>query len=503
MNKKKKLSFPSAFSVLFIVLILAAMLTYLVPAGAYSKLSYNGDDKTFHVQKPDGSEDVLPGTQETLDTLKVKINVAKFEDGSVYKPVAIPGTYEKVESSPQGFLEVLKSPIQGVYDTIDIIMFVFILGGMIGVINHTGAFDAGIAALSRATKGKEFILIIVVSSLIALGGTTFGMAEETIALYPILIPIFLATGYDAIVCIAAIYMGSSVGTMFSTVNPFATVIASNAAGITFTEGLNIRLIGLVLSMIITLAYIIRYAQKVKKDPSLSLVADQKQEIEERFLKNYDPNSAPAFNIRRIAMLVIFFGSFVWMVIGVSKLGWWFEEMTALFLGASLLIGFISGLSEKTFVDKFVAGAADLIGVALIIGVARAINGIMDAGMISDTILYYSSGVVTGMNGGIFSIVMMLVFSLLGFFIPSSSGLAVLSMPIMAPLADTVGLPRDIIVSAYIYGQGLMAFITPTGLILATLAMVDVTYDKWIKFIMPLMGLIGAFAAAMLVIQAAL
>lgn len=261
------------------------------------------------------------------------------------------------------------------------------------------------------------------------------------------------------------------------------------------------MVGLVLSMIITLVYIIRYAQKVKKNPELSIIADQKQEIEERFLKHYDPANAPTFNWRRVTMLVIFFGTFVWMVIGVSKLGWWFEEMTALFLGASILIGFLSGLSEKEFVDKFVAGAGDLIGVALIIGVARAVNGIMDAGLISDTILYYASGAVQGMNGGVFSVVMMLVFSVLGFFIPSSSGLAVLSMPIMAPLADTVGLPRDVIVSAYIYGQGLMAFITPTGLILATLAMVDVTYDKWLRFIMPLMGIIGAFAAVMLVIQA--
>lgn len=501
MSKKKKISFPSAFSVLFIVLILAAMLTYFVPAGSYSKLAWNGDDNSFTMTKADGSEEVLPGTQATLDQLNVKIDVKKFEDGSVYKPVAIPGTYEQVESSPQGFIEVLKSPITGVYDTIDIIMFVFVLGGLIGVINHTGAFDAGIAALSRATKGKEFILIIVISSLIALGGTTFGMAEETIALYPILIPIFLATGYDAIVCIAAIYMGSSIGTMFSTVNPFATVIASNAAGITFTEGLNLRLIGLVLAMVITLAYIIRYAQKVKKDPSLSLVADQKHEIEERFLKNYDPANAPAFNWRRVLMLIMFFGAFVWMVIGVSKLGWWFEEMTALFLGVSIAIAFVSGLPEKEFVNKFVAGAGDLIGVALIIGVARAVNGVMEAGMISDTILYYASGAVNGMNGGVFSVVMMLVFSVLGFFIPSSSGLAVLSMPIMAPLADTVGLQRDIIVSAYTYGQGLMAFITPTGLILATLEMVDVTYDRWIKFIMPLMGMIGLFAAAMLLVQA--
>lgn len=503
MSKKKKISFPSAFSVLFIVLILAAMLTYFVPAGSYSKLAWNSDESTFVITAADGSEEVMPGTQATLDQLNVKIDVEKFEDGSVNKPVAIPNTYQQVKSSPQGFIEVLKSPIKGVYDTIDIIMFVFVLGGLIGVINHTGAFDAGIAALSRATKGKEFILIIVISSLIALGGTTFGMAEETIALYPILIPIFLATGYDAIVCIAAIYMGSSIGTMFSTVNPFATVIASNSAGITFTEGLTVRMVGLVLAMIITLVYIIRYAQKIKKDPSLSLVADQKQEIEERFLKNYDPANAPAFNWRKVLMLIMFFGAFVWMVIGVSKLDWWFEEMTALFLGVSVAIAFVSGLPEKEFINKFVAGAGDLIGVALIIGVARAVNGVMDAGMISDTILYYASGAVNGMNGGLFSVVMMLVFSVLGFFIPSSSGLAVLSMPIMAPLADTVGLQRDIIVSAYTYGQGLMAFITPTGLILATLEMVDVTYDRWLKFIMPLMGIIAVFAAVMLLIQAAL
>lgn len=176
-------------------------------------------------------------------------------------------------------------------------------------------------------------------------------------------------------------------------------------------------------------------------------------------------------------------------------------MTALFLVVGIIIGIFSGLGEKAAVGQFVTGASELVGVGLTIGVARAVNLIMDNGLISDSILHYMTNIVEGMNAGLFSIIMLLVFAILGFFIPSTSGLAVLSMPIMAPLADTVGIPREVVVSAYQYGQGLMAFITPTGLILVTLSMVDVTYDKWLKFIMPLMGIIGVFSAIMLTIQA--
>lgn len=501
MNKKKR-SFPTAFTVLFIVLIFAAVLTWLVPSGSYSKLKYDTTGKVFTIIKPDKSEEALPGTQETLDKLGIKVGVEKFEDGSIFKPVAIPGTYEKVESNPQGFLEVIKAPIEAMTDTIDIIMFIFIIGGVIGVLNATGAFDAGIGSLSRATKGKEFLLIVIVTVLITLGGTTFGLAEETIAFYPILVPIFMAAGYDAIVCIAAIYMGSSIGTMFSTVNPFSAVIASNAAGISFTEGLGIRTIGLVVATVITIIYIVNYGKKIKKDPTKSLIYNQKEEISEKFLKGYNVENVPEFTFRRKLMLIIFALTFIVMIWGVSTQEWWFTDMTALFLVVGVILGFISGMGEKEFVNKFIAGAGDLIGVALITGVARAINLIMDNGLISDSILYYSSNAVAGMNSSIFMIVMLLIFIILGFFIPSSSGLAVLSMPIMAPLADAVGLPRDVIVSAYQYGQGLIAFITPTGLVLATLAMVDVTYDKWLKFIMPLLGYIGVFSAVMLLIQAA-
>lgn len=499
-NKKKKVGFPTAFTVLFIVLILAALLTYIVPAGLYSKLQYDGEQNLFVIEDHRGELTTLPATQETLNSLNIRMDVGKFIDGSIRKPIAIPDTYETIEQSPQGLLSVIMSPIEGVMDTVDIMVFVLILGGIIGLINKTGTFDAGIAALSRKTKGREFLLVIFVSLLIALGGTTFGLAEETIALYPILMPIFLASGYDAIVCIAAIYMGSSIGTMFSTTNPFSVVIASNAAGISFNEGLTFRIISLILAMVITLIYIYRYGKKVKENPKNSIIYEDMDRIEERFLKDYDPENVIPFNWRRILILLVFLAAFPIMIWGVSTGVWWFPEMSGLFLTVAIIIIFLSGLPEKEAVNTFLEGAADLIGVVLIIGVARAINIVMDKGMISDTLLFYSSSIIQNMNAGLFAAVQMILFSLLGFFVPSSSGLATLSMPIMAPLADTVGISRAVVVTAYNWGQGWMAFITPTGLILATLEMVDVTYNKWLKFILPLMGIIGVFAILMLVVE---
>ncbi|MGN0405834.1 MAG: YfcC family protein [Bariatricus sp.] len=495
--KKKKLSFPTAITVLFIVLIFACVLTAVVPAGLYSKLKYNADSDLFEITAPDGSVTEMEPTQESLDELGVTGNLNKFLDGSISKPIAVPGTYERVEQRPQGPIEILLAPIIGVYDTIDIILFVFILGGCIGVLNYMGAFNASIAVLSKTTKGKEYILIILITVIIAAGGTTFGLGEETIALYPILVPVFLAAGYDVMVCIAAIYMGSSIGTMFAIINPFSVGNASNAAGISLTEGMGFRSVGLVIGVIITLIYIMRYAKKVKEDPTKSICYDQ---YEYHMQKFGHQGEVPEFTGKMKISLTVFGASFVILVWGIVSRGWWFEMMTALFLGCAIILAFTSGIGEKNFMDQFIGGAADLMSVALVIGVARGINIILENGMVSDTILEFFSGAISGMNRIVFIILMMIVFIILGFFISSSSGLAVLSIPIMAPLADTVGVSRAVIISAYIYGSGLISFIAPTGLILASLAMVDVTYDKWLKFIMPLMGISAGFSAIMLIAQ---
>lgn len=425
-----------------------------------------------------------------METLNIKIPLEKFTNGDIYKAINIPNTYNQLESKPQGVFEFIKSPIRGIIEAADIIFLVLIIGGLIGIINSTGAFDAGIGWLAKALKGKEFILIILVTTLIAFGGTTFGLAEETIAFFPILIPVFLAAKYDALVGIACIFLGSSIGTMCSTINPFSTIIASDAAGINWTTGLVGRVIMLGLSLTICIAYIMRYAKRVKADPTKSIIYDQKQQIEDLF--GNSNKTEVKFTTRLRLALFVFAACFIIMIVGVSMLDWWFIEMTSTFLVGAILIGIISQIKESDFVDTFVRGASDLLGVALIIGIARGVTVIMSDGLISDTMLYYASDMTTGMHKGVFASVMTMIYGGLSFFIPSSSGMAVLTMPIMAPLADTVGVGRDIVVNAYQYGLGLFYFINPTGLILASLAVVKVGFNKWLKFIMPLMIIMTVF-----------
>ncbi|MBK5254093.1 MAG: YfcC family protein [Peptostreptococcaceae bacterium] len=495
---KKKRAFPSAYTVLFIILILAALVTWVSETGAYSKMVYNVDSDMFEVTDSSGEVEEMPATQESLDKLDINANLDKFLDESIYKPVAVPGTYEEIESNPQGIAEIIMAPINGVYETIDIALFVFIIGGMIGLLNYTGTFAAGLGSLSKATKGKEHLLIILVTFLVALGGTTFGMCEETIAFYPVIIPIFVIAGYDALVGIAAVYVGSQIGCMASTVNPFSVVIASNAAGVNFMEGFGLRVVALIIGTIIVTIYILRYAKKVKADPSKSYILESKEYIEHKFCSTEE---APALTGRGKIALLLFFATFVIMVYGVTQLDWWFGEMAALFLVSAIIIGIVLGLSEREIASGFIDGASEMMGVALVVGVARAVNLVLDAGLVSDALLHAMTGWVDGMSPSVFIILMFFIFIILGFFINSTSGLAVLSIPIMAPLADAAGMPRETVITAYIFGQGMMSFITPTGLILVVLELVHVNYDKYLKFMMPLFGILCVFAIVMLLIEA--
>jgi uncharacterized ion transporter superfamily protein YfcC len=226
----KKIKFPSAQTILLLIAVLVTLLTWIVPAGKYDQLSYDKTTQTFSIKSGETSKTVA-GTTKTLDSLGIKIPLEKFSSGDIWKPINIPNTYKEVEAKPQGFFDLVKSPIKGIIAGADIIFLVLFIGGLIGLMNETGAFDAGISWLAKALKGKEYILIILVTALVSVGGTTFGLAEETIAFYPILIPVFLAAKYDAMVALASIYVGSSIGTMCSTTNPFSAIIASDAAKI--------------------------------------------------------------------------------------------------------------------------------------------------------------------------------------------------------------------------------------------------------------------------------
>lgn len=492
----KKLKFPTAHTILLFIGIITAILTWIIPAGKFDTLSYNNVDNVFIKISEEKSVE-LPATQETLNSLGVNIPLEKFISGDIGKPIGIPNTYKKLESKPQGLTNFILAPLKGIMQVSDIMLFVLIIGGLIGIVNFTGAFEAGISWLSKKLEGKEYILIIVVTTAIAIGGTTFGMAEETMAFFPILIPVFLAAKYDAIVPVACIFIGSAIGSMFSTVNPFATIIASDAAGINWTTGITGRILMLIGGLTICVFYILRYAKRVLIDPTKSLIYSQKEEIESLF---------PVFSktikltARLKLILLVFMVCFIVMVYGVSKLDWWFLEMTSVFFVGAVFIGFIAKINEEVFVDTFIKGANQLLGVTFIIGVARGIAILMEDGLISDTLLFYASNVTDDMNKGIFINSMFLIYNGLSFFISSSSGMAVLTMPIMAPLADGVDLGREFVVNAYQYGMGLFYFINPTGLILASLAMAKIGFDKWIKFVIPLVIILLVYTMVFLTIS---
>ena len=463
--------FPTAYTILFALIILVAGLTWIIPAGRFDRV----------------------------------------ENEAVGREVAVAGTYKTVEANPQGFIDILLAPTAGFYDpdsyaanAIDVSLFVLFLGGFLGVVNATGSIDTGIRAAMRRLKGREVWMIPILMGLFALGGTTYGMAEETLAFYPLLIPAMLVAGFDTMTAVAVILIGAGIGTLGSTINPFATVIASNAAGVAFTEGMVIRFVLLIGGLAICIAYVSRYALRVKADPARSVVAAQADSNRQAFLAGGDGTGQDRLSRTQSIILVLFAATFVALIWGVSSQGWWMAQMGALFLGMAILVGVVGRLGEKRLTATFVDGARDLLGVALIIGLARGIVVIMEQGLIADTILNAAAGALSGLSEVVFINLMFWIEVAMSFLVPSSSGLAVLSMPIMAPLADFAGVTRDLVVTAYQSASGLVNLITPTSaVVIGALAIGRVSYDRWIVFIWPLLLILTIFISVVLSIAAIL
>ena len=461
--------FPTAYTILFLLIILIAALTWIIPAGQYER--------------------------------------AMNEE--IGREVAVPGTYETVEPNPQGFVDVMLAPTAGFYDpdsyaanAIDVALFVLFLGGFLGAMNATGAIDTGIRSVMHHLEGHEIWMIPILMTLFALGGTTYGMAEETLAFYAILIPVMISAGYDAVTGVAVILIGAGIGVLGSTINPFATVIASNAANIPFTDGIVLRFVLLVGGLIICAAYVMRYARRVKADPSRSVVARQKDAHRKLFLQGHDELEDFELTRTQQIALAIFALTFIVMIWGVSTQDWWMARMGSLFFGSAIVIGIVARLGEKKLTSSFVDGARDLLGVALVVGLARGIVVIMEQGMIADTILHSAETTLGGLPQLAFINLMFWIEVGMSFFVPSSSGLAVLSMPILAPLADFAGVGRDLVVTAYQSANGLVNLINPTfAVVVGGLAIGRVSYDRWLAFIWPLLLILTVFITAVISIGA--
>ncbi|MTI03675.1 YfcC family protein [Roseibium sp. RKSG952] len=474
-----KFKFPTAFTILFILIAVVAILTWVIPAGEYER----------QMNEALGSE------------------------------APVPGTYHEVEPNPQGLASVILAPIAGMYDpgllgssssaAIDVAFFVLIIGGFLMVVTKTGAIDAGIGWLLHRLAGREILMIPILMIAFAFGGTSYGMAEESLAFYALIIPVFIRAGYDSLTGVAVIMLGAGIGTLGSTFNAFATVVASQGAGIPFTNGIVLRFIILALCLAAGIAFVMRYARRVKADPSLSVVADQAEDNRAHFLKGSESGDAfPELTRTRSIILILFGITFAVMIYGVVALGWWMARMSGLFLVMSIIVWWVgkldegSRMDEATFVETFVDGARDLLGVALIIGVARGVVVIMDAGKITDTILAGAEGFVSGLSEFAFINAMFGIQILMSFLVPSSSGLATLSMPIMAPLADFAGVGRDLVVTAYQSANGWVNLFNPTfAVVMGGLAIGRVSYDRWLRFVFPLLVVLAVIICAALTIGA--
>lgn len=498
-KSKKKIKLLSAFAVLFGIIAGMAVLTWVIPSGEYEMIK-DPKDSSKEIRKA--------GTYREVK----KVVTEKDEET---------GEEVVVTDHRQGIWDVAMAPIKGMAERLDVIIFVLILGGFLGVVMKTGALDAGLGNLVRKMNGKEKWLIPILMTLFAIGGTTYGMQEETVAFYALIIPVMLSAGYNTMTAIMMIVLGSGVGVLASTVNPFATGIAARSADIPLGNILWIQGIILVLMLIAAIIFTMRYAAKVKAG------AYKEDAPVKASFQAIDQNSIPENTGKRKAILAIFGLSFLLMVISLVPWGdfevtifsdfhkwladipvlgtvlgaghnvalgeWYFNETSVLFFLAAMLIAFIYRKEfqkeEVSITDTFINGAGQLLGVAVVIAVAAAVSVIMNAGGIQDTIIHWGEQALSGSNGGVVGVLAYIFYLPMSFIIPSTSGLATATMPIIAPVADLVGSTRETMIVAFSNAVGLLNMIAPTvASLMAGLALSGVSYKQWLKRVAPIMGI---------------
>jgi uncharacterized ion transporter superfamily protein YfcC len=510
---KRRFKFPTAFTILFFVLVAVWILTFIIPPGTYSYVSCDG-----------GTAKPIPGTyhsitvnrsiQERIYDLWISPVNGLYGIRTPSEPVSDPNPEilkkgEAVcgsEGAEQVPAEIVTAPGDtGPYNSGDlagaaqVFFFVLAIGAFITVTIKTGALDAGIGRVTDRFRKRGLLLIVILMVIFSVGGTTYGMAEETLGFYAIILPVIIGLGYDRLVGVGIIMVGAGVGTLASTVNPFATGVASDAADVALGNGIGLRLIMYVVFTAIAVSYVLWYARRVRADPARSMVPAAEGD---QALAAGPAGPAAPMTGRQKTVLWIFgltFGLMIFSVIPWGDfsssleritLGWYFPELAALFLVGAVLVGLVGGLGEEGTVTGIISGAGDFIGAALIIAVARGVTVIMNNAAITDTVLHALEGAVSGLSSGAFAVVMYLVNVPLAFLVPSSSGHATLAMPIMAPLGDFAGVSRAMVVTAYQSASGWMNLFTPTSaIVMGGLALSRVRYDRYLKFVAPLLGIL--------------
>lgn len=502
-DQQKAIRFPTAFTVLAIVLLAVWIASFFIPSGTYET-----DDET-------GSP--IPGSYRELPSCDAvgegqpcidKSLGAQFTRLWTATPNGLYGIQDDVGNVGADLSGVL-------FGSAQIFLFVLAVGAFVTVTMKTKAIQTGIGRLAMRFKNTGWALIAVLMLVFAIGGTTYGMWEETLGFFALVVPLVLALGYDRLVGAAIIIFGAGTGVLASTVNPFATGVASDAAGISVGDGIVPRVILWILLVAIAIGYVILYARRVKADPSRSIVGITSEDTQ---TSAGGVAEVPPLTGRQKFILTVFFLTFAVMIYGfipwddlMSNLldaSWplptfptfYFTEASMLFIVMAVVIGLIGRLGEQGTVEAIVEGAAEFLSAALIIVLARAVTVVMANAAITDTIIHWTEDAVRGTSEGVFGVLILLVNLPIAFLVPSSSGHATLVMPILAPLADFAGAPRAIAVTAFQAASGIVNYIAPTSaVVMGGLALAKVRYDHFLRFALPLIGIVLVLTAGLLMV----
>ncbi|MED4584250.1 C4-dicarboxylate ABC transporter permease [Brevibacillus choshinensis] len=429
----------NVFVLLFGVLLIATILTHVVPAGEYARVEVDG------------------------------------------RSVVDPQSFQQREASPVTFFQLFSAIHTGLVDAGEIIFFVLIIGGTFGVLTATGAVDAFIRSLSRKLGNKEKWLIPIMMLFFAFAGAFTGMAEETLAYIPILVPLAVSLGFDVITGTAIVLVGASIGFTTAIMNPFTVGIAQGIAQLPIFSGIGYRIGLFVIMYLVSVGFIYRYAMKVKKNRSLGFYGEGAATIE-----TTDTAQAQPLSRTHKLVLICFLLNFVALIYGVLEFKWYITEISALFVILAIIITLISRMSPDQLIESFMKGAAGMLTGALIIGLSRATLVVLGEGHIIDTLLYHASGLLDEIPPVLSAAGMYILQFLIHFVVPSGSGQAALTMPIMAPLADLVGVTRQTAVLSFSLADGIGNIIFPTsGYFMAGLALAGIPWIRWAKWILPL------------------
>lgn len=454
---------PHIFVILFSFIFLMALFTYIIPAGIFDRVPVEG-------------------------TSRMMID---------------PGSYHQVERTPVGLLKLFVAIPQGFVEAGWVVVLTFCVGGAFVVVKKTGAIALGVDNLARKMSKRGILIIPVLMTVFAVVDAFIGMPELCMVYVPIILPLMLVLGFDSITAAATALIGSAAGFTAALTNPFTIAIAQKIAGLPLYSGINYRLIVLSVTLIVGIVFVMRYASKVRKDPLSSSMYDLDKPRRDILLAAEAGESVKATTRQKLAGISAI-GMFGILIFGVLKFKWDMPEIGGIFIAMAIVSGLIGGLTSKEICESFIDGCHDVLVGALIVGIARGVAVVMVQGQIMDTIVFGLGNAVKAMPAAVTSVGMLVVQSLFNFLVPSGSGQTLITMPIMAPLADIVGITRQTAVLALQFGDGVSNIFYPTsGYFMASLALAGVPWEKWAKFMLPLFGIWSLVGAVFLIIAQAI